>query len=101
MTEEDWADWFAKSFMVFLNGDALRARDARGRKVRDDSFLLVFNAHTDRVTFTVPDAAWGTAWEPVIDTAVDRPFDETATRLEAGAALEREALSLQVLKRTA
>ena len=101
MSEQDWTDWFAKSFMVFLNGDALRARDARGGKVRDDSFLLVFNAHTDRVTFTVPDAAWGTAWEPVIDTALDQPFAETATRLEAGATLEREALSLQVLKRTA
>ena len=63
-TDQDWSEWFAKSSMVFLNGDALRSR---GRKyhIRDDSFLLLFNAHTDTVRFTVPAGAWGARWEPV------------------------------------
>ena len=98
MTEGDWADWFAKSFMVFLNGHALRARDERGAALHDDSFLLVFNAHTERVSFTLPDAGWGERWEPVLDTASARPFD-TAAPLDAGATLDRESLSLQVLRR--
>ena len=99
MSEQDWTDWFAKSFTVFLNGDALRSRDERGGKVRDDSFLLVFNAHTESVTFTMPDGAWGERWMPAIDTAADQPFDAGDSPVDAGTTLERPALSLQVLKR--
>jgi isoamylase len=99
MSEQDWTDWFAKSFMMFLNGDALRSRDERGGKVRDDSFLLIFNAHTDSVTFTLPDAAWGGTWVQALDTAADLPFDDPGSAIQARTALERPAQSLQVLKR--
>lgn len=31
---------------VFLNGEGLLSLDYRGRPEKDDSFLLLFNAHT-------------------------------------------------------
>ena len=99
MSEQDWAEWFAKSFAVFLNGDALGQRNDEGRRVRDDSFLLLFNAHTDVVTFTVAAASWGKRWSPVIDTADPDGFVEHAADLEAGSVTERPGLSLLVLQR--
>ena len=38
---------FARGLGVYLAGDALDEVDARGRPVRDDNFLLLFNAHHD------------------------------------------------------
>jgi glycogen operon protein len=98
MSEQDWSEWFAKSFMVFLNGSALRSRDERGRSIRDDSFLLVFNAHTDAVTFTLPGAAWGAAWTVVLDTAAEDPFADEAA-FASGATVERPSLSLLMVQR--
>ncbi len=97
MTEQDWTEWFAKSFIVFLNGDGLRWRGQP--PVRDDSFQLLFNAHTDAVTFVLPPDSWGRAWTSALDTAdAADPFRETPA-IEAGASLDRIALSLLVLKR--
>ena len=99
MSEQDWAEWFAKSFAVFLNGHALGQRDEDGRLVRDDSFLLLFNAHVDGVTFTVPEVSSGKRWSPIIDTADPEGFVEGAPDLEAGTATERPGLSLLVMQR--
>ncbi len=98
MSEEDWAEWYAKSFMVFLNGDALRSLDEQGRPVRDDSFLIAFNAHVEDVGFTLPRAAWGQAWVPLVDTAADVPFAD-GTPMEPGATLTCAGLSLRVFQR--
>jgi isoamylase len=38
-------------------------------RVVDDSFLLLINAHHQQVTFTIPEAAYGSAWDVVVDTA--------------------------------
>src|SRR5262249_5047325 len=52
MSDVDWGQWFAKSFIAFLFGEGLQSRDERGRHERDASFLFLLNAHTDVVTFT-------------------------------------------------
>ncbi|MQA29390.1 MAG: glycogen debranching protein GlgX [Luteitalea sp.] len=100
MTDEDWTGWPAKSFMLFLSGDHL-APDAKGRAVQDDSFCLVFNAHLEQVTFTMPGAPWGSRWAAVIETARDDAFPEHPLELDGGASLERPRLSLVVLRRIA
>ena len=99
MSEQDWSEWFAKSFMLFLDGAALRARDERGRPVGDDTFLLLFNAHVDSVTFTLPGDPWGGTWIPVLDTALEEGFHEGASELPGGTPLDLAGLSLQVLRR--
>jgi glycogen operon protein len=98
MAEEDWGVGFIKSFMVFFNGNDLAATDERGRRLKDDSFLLLFNAHTDAVTFTLPGKPWGGRWLAEIDTAAEPPFNGGEAQDE-GAAVERPGLSLMVLKR--
>jgi isoamylase len=69
MTEQDWTAGHTTSLAIFLNGRGIPDRDKVGEGVVDDSFLLLINAHHQKVTFVLPDAAYGAAWEVVVDTA--------------------------------
>ena len=71
MSEEDWQIGFAKSLMVFLNGDGLHDLDEAGKRIRDASFLLLFNAHHEALDFTLPGAMFGNTWQLVLDTAAE------------------------------
>ena len=73
MTEEDWQNGFARSLAVFLNGEEIASPDARGRRVRDDSFFLLFNAHDQQLRFTLPRGLYGRRWKRVLDTADPLP----------------------------
>jgi len=73
MTEADWGASYAKSLAAFLNGDAISEPDQRGGKITDASFLLLFNAHSKPLTFTLPEASYAAGWEVVIDTAAGVP----------------------------
>jgi isoamylase len=68
MTEEDWDSGFGRSVAVYLNGQGIPDRDARGQRVVDDSFVLIFNAHDAAIDFTLPGPEYGQAWTPVIDS---------------------------------
>ena len=76
MTEEEWNQPWARSTMVFYNGDAIREPDANGRPILDDDFLLLINAAPESVDFTLPDAKYGHIWHTVVDTAGDDDRDE-------------------------
>jgi len=69
MTDDDWSAGFAKSLTVFLNGDGISEPGPRGQRVRDDSFLLLFNASETDLKFEIPPARYGEQWERVLDTA--------------------------------
>ena len=71
MTEEEWNQPWARSTMVFYNGDAIREPDANGRRILDDDFLLLLNAAPEPVDFTLPDTKYGHIWHTVVDTAGD------------------------------
>ncbi len=75
MSDRDWQAGFAKTIGVFLNGDALPWLDPRGHPVRSDTFLMLFNAHTEPVDFVVPGEEWGREWRVILDTThlVPRP----------------------------
>src|ERR671911_2980488 len=62
MGGEDWNSGFARSVMVFLNGDAIPEQDQMGRQVTDDHFLLLFNAHSEPIPFTLPPKSFGNDW---------------------------------------
>ena len=69
MEEENWEDALGKSVAVFLNGNAIADRDVRGVRIRDDSFVLAFNAHSESAEFTLPQEDYGTAWAVVVDSS--------------------------------
>ncbi|HEX2312583.1 MAG TPA: alpha-amylase family glycosyl hydrolase, partial [Thermomonospora sp.] len=100
MTDGDWHAGYAKSLGVFLNGEAITEPDPRGRPVRDDSFLLLVNAHSQAVEFTLPGVEFGERWEWELDTAGRAP-DGSADRrtVKADGVVEVAGRSLVVLRR--
>ena len=58
MTDDDWQQDHARSFALFLNGDAIRDVDDDRRPIRDDSFLLrAAVGHESRSSATEADGA--------------------------------------------
>ncbi|TDC62395.1 glycogen debranching enzyme GlgX [Actinomadura sp. GC306] len=98
MTDHDWNVGFAKSLGVFLNGDAITEPDPRGRRVRDDSFLLLINAGSEAVEFTLPGGEYGERWEFVLATAEPGTIGERP-RLKARDAVTIRDRALTVLRR--
>ncbi|MGB7980079.1 MAG: glycogen debranching protein GlgX [Candidatus Nanopelagicales bacterium] len=96
MSDDDWNHFFARSVMVFLNGDKILEPDARGQRIVDDSLLLLLNADADKLTFAVPPAEYGERWSALLDTE---------ERIRAGASFRADgqltlaAHSLVVLSR--
>ncbi|WP_424529530.1 glycogen debranching protein GlgX [Sphaerisporangium viridialbum] len=96
MADADWHNGYARSLCVFLNGEAITEPDRRGRRVVDDSFLLMFNAHHDIIRFTIP-KDFGEVWVPEIDTAVPITIDSKLYR--AGEEVPVAGRSVRVLRR--
>jgi glycogen operon protein len=97
MTQQDWDTGYAQSLAVFLNGDAIPSPDPRGQQVKDDSFLLLFNAADASIEFTLPSAEYGERWEIVVDTT--SPLDVERPSLKADGAVDLEARAVLVLRR--
>ncbi|MBM2620277.1 glycogen debranching protein GlgX [Actinoplanes sp. LDG1-06] len=69
MEENDWEAGATRTMAVFLNGHGIPEPDALGEPIVDDSFLLLFNPTPEEVEFTLPEPAYGQAWEVAVDTA--------------------------------
>jgi pullulanase/glycogen debranching enzyme len=89
----------AKGVTVFLNGDAISEPDPRGERVRDDSFLLLFNASEHDMDFTIPPPAYGERWASEIDTGQARPAPAEADTVKAGDRVPVPSRSMHVLRR--
>ena len=78
MDDQDWSTGYARSVMVFLNGDAIPESDDMGRRISDDHFLLMFNASGDPIDFTLPVPSFGDHWRVRLDAGTGEvdPVDE-------------------------
>jgi glycogen operon protein len=68
MTQRDWRREDARTLGVFLNGAEIPSRTATGEEIVDDSFLVLFNAHFEAVTFTLPTRRFGARWSVELAT---------------------------------
>ena len=88
MADADWQAGFVRCLGVGLVGDQLDETDSRGEPVGGDTFLLLFNAHHEPISFQLLGRAGNLVWDVVLDTSRSRwtqePLTATATyRLEA------------------
>jgi isoamylase len=83
MTQRDWQRGDAYTLGVFLNGREIPSLTPNGEEIVDDSFLLLFNAHHEAVTFSLPTRRFGVRWIVELCTA-ELPADgeEFAARAE-------------------
>src|SRR4051812_25050890 len=68
MTRRDWDNTGSRAIGVFLNGEELRSETSHGAEERDDSFLLLFNAHFEDISFRLPARRFGTRWTVELST---------------------------------
>jgi glycogen operon protein len=69
MTIRDWENPGSRSLGVFLNGQGLTDVTPWGEPEQDESFLLMFNANFEPVSFRVPARRFGARWELELSTA--------------------------------
>src|SRR6185312_11823782 len=60
MTQKDWQRPDAHTLGVFLNGREIPGKTPDGKDIVDDSFLLLFNAYGEPISFTLPTRRFGT-----------------------------------------
>jgi len=75
MSDEEWSQHFARCLGVFLSGEALGEVDERGRAIRDDNFMILFNAHHEPIDFQLPVLCEGCVWQVVLDTHYHEGLD--------------------------
>jgi isoamylase len=95
MTQKDWNAPNAYTLGVFLNGHEIPSRTADGHEITDDSFLLLFNASGDPITFTLPTRRFGLRWAPELATGDGAPTDAVGARTE----VHVDARSVVLLRR--
>ncbi len=86
MVDGDWKEGSYKSLQVFLGGE-LGYVDRRGEPVRDDDFLILFNAHWEDIFFKAALTEKDRPWQLVLNTS---------TRLEDGEAGDIEPVEVDV-----
>ena len=94
MATEDWetGGWM-RTLGMYLDGQGPEIADAEGRRILDDDFLLLLNAHHELVEFRVPSALARRKWQVELDTA--RP---EASAEDSPIVLRMEGRSMIVLR---
>ncbi len=100
MNDEHWNQSFTRCIGVVLVGFAADVRDYYGQPVHDDTFMLLFNAHHELVTF-IAAGVEDVRWEKVIDTADEAGFVASPTPHAGGESVELAPRSMAVFKLTA
>ena len=91
MSDRTWQLSYARCLGMLLAGDAILERDARGRAIHDDDFLVLFNAHHEPIDFVLPVGREPDGWEVALDTARD---PAPAERFSARYPLEGRSLAV-------
>jgi glycogen operon protein len=94
MTQRDWTSPETRTLGVFLNGREIHERTPHGEPILDDSFLLLLNAHSEAVAFTLPTRRFGSRWAVELTTG-----EAPAQQLGARALVAVDAHSLTLLRR--
>jgi glycogen operon protein len=97
MTDLEWNSGFVRCFGMVLGGEAMEEWDDQGRRVTDDTFLLLFNADGAPIDFTLPDVGPGPGWKVVLDTS-EPELAEGTRRFRDGDTLALGGRSMVVLE---
>jgi glycogen operon protein len=93
MTQGDWSRGDAFALGAYLNGAEIPTLTPDGQQIVDESFIVLFNAWREPVTFTLPPVRFGRRWTHELCTAEpDVPPNGTTFAARAGGPHEVRAL---------
>jgi isoamylase len=96
MGEDQWRDASVRCMGMLLSGQGLDETDERGRKLSDENFLVLLNAHHEDIEFALPAFHAGSQWSAWMDTSRESGLRPAET-YEAGKAYPLQARSMVVL----
>src|SRR6267154_888653 len=83
MTEEEWTSPFVRCLGMLLSGDATDALNSEGEPVRDETFLLLINAHYEPIPFVLPGQE-NLEWQLILDTSDPEGFVAEPKKFASG-----------------
>jgi isoamylase len=98
MTRRDWEQPECRVLGFFLNGREIRGRTPDGEPVEDESYVLLFNASEEEVSFQMPARRFGRVWELELAT---QPHADAPRALRAREFFPLVPRSLALLRRLA
>jgi isoamylase len=97
MSDTEWNQGFARCLGVYFSGAAIQRLTSRGQPVRDESVVVLCNAHHELIEFTLPEFETKARWITELDT--DRPSTaEPPAVYDAGARYPLAGRSLALLR---
>ncbi len=100
MSPEDWDFEFGKALMVYLNGNAITETTARGERITDDSFIMIFNAHHEEIEFTLPKKDLGASWRLIVDTSDSGGYPDEEKLIAAEGSIVVQPRTSLILRQT-
>ncbi len=81
LTDADWWEPHARALGMYVGGDGIKARTARGEPITGASFLLLLHAGSEPMAFHLPGTPWATGYRSLLDTAHEQPASSDRTDL--------------------
>ncbi|HEX3818391.1 MAG TPA: glycogen debranching protein GlgX [Chthoniobacterales bacterium] len=97
MTDDEWNSPFVRCLGVLLSGDTIDVQTFEGEPIRDNTFLLLINAHHEPLQFILPGQKQVT-WQLILDTASEEGFCENSQDFVSGDELEIKGRATMLLK---
>ena len=67
MSDEEWSSPFVRCIGMLLSGDSSDVLNFEGEPIRDETFLLLINAHYEPIPFVLPGQEH-LEWQLILDT---------------------------------
>jgi isoamylase len=99
MSEQEWNSPFVRWLGMLISGDVDDVVDSHGEPVRDDTFLLLINAHYEAIPFLLPGEE-KLEWEQILDTAIEEGFLKKPAKFSSGDDVDLRGRSTALLRLT-
>nr|MBA2742717.1 glycogen debranching enzyme GlgX [Chthoniobacterales bacterium] len=100
MSDEEWSSPFVRCLGMLLSGDTIDVLSFEGEPIRDQTFLLLINAHYETLPFVLPGQE-NLEWRLVMDTASPDGFVDNGGKYASGDDFEVEGRAAKLLRLTA
>ena len=99
MSDEEWNSPFVRCLGVLLSGDTIDVLNFEGEPIRDETFLLLINAHHEPLPFVLPGQEQ-VCWQVLLNSASVEGFLSHPTECVAGDEIEIEGRATILLKQS-